>query len=83
MTENEQHIKTDKRLASIEKQLIDVPTKTDVADIVRETMIDVLFTAGKGTKTVLLTAATIIGALAVIGGGLKWILALVGFHYLK
>lgn len=57
-------------------------SKEVLAQVVRDTMKEVLFTTGKGTKAVLITTAVIIGALAIIGGGAKFLLGLFGFQYL-
>lgn len=57
--------------------------KKEVSESVRETMKEVLSSVGTGTKATLITLATIIGALVVIGGGIKVVLGFIGFQYLK
>lgn len=56
--------------------------KKVVRDVVQETMKEILFTTGKGTKAVIITLAVVIGSLAVIGGGIKWILGFIGYTYI-
>jgi uncharacterized membrane protein len=56
--------------------------KTEIKAIMHEALAEFFSAKGKLTKSVLVTAATVIGSLVVIGGGLKWFLGLIGFHYL-
>lgn len=71
------------RLDVIESNMGLLPTKDDIKEVVREALLETLFTTGKWTKIGLITAATVIGSVAVIGGGLKWLLGLIGFTYIK
>lgn len=73
----------DKRLDSIESNMNSIATKEDIEEIVRKTLIDVLFKAGRGTKAIIVTVAIVFGSIAVISGGVKWLLGLIGFQYLK
>jgi hypothetical protein len=58
------------------------PTKDEIKEVVAEALIEFFTAKGKLSKNVLVTTAVIIGALAVIGGGIKWMLGLIGFSYL-
>lgn len=62
------------------------PTHKEMEQIVEEVVSRLLseffVKAGKGTKFWLITAATIIGSIAVIGGGAKAILGWLGYHYI-
>lgn len=71
------------RLDNIESTITTLATKEDIENIVRNTMVDVLFKAGRGTKAVIITLAVIFGSVAVIGGGFKWLLGFIGFTYMK
>lgn len=75
--------KLSRRVRALERHVADLPTKEEIAGIVKSTMKDVLFETGKGTKAIILTTAVIIGALVVIGGGLKALLGWIGFNYIK
>lgn len=75
--------KMEERVRALEKHVANIPNKEEISEIVRDTMKDVLFKTGKSTKAILLTTAVVIGALVVIGGGLKAILGWIGFTYLK
>lgn len=77
------HKQLNGRFDSMESSISLLPTKDEVAEVVRQTLLDTLFKTGKWTKLGIITAATIIGSLVVIGGGLKWILGLIGFSYMK
>lgn len=57
--------------------------KAEIKEIVSEALVE-FFTA-KGTlgKNVLVTTATIIAAVVVIGGGFKWLLGLFGFSLIS
>ncbi len=83
----EKHLTTEqklqRRMRALEKHVEQLPTKDDVAKIVEDTMKEVLFRTGKGTKAIILTTAVIVGALVVIGGGVKWLLGIIGFSYIK
>lgn len=75
---------TDKeRIHNLEEAIKKLATKDEMAMIVRETMKEVFLTIGKGTKATIITLAVILGSLAVIGGGIKWLLGFIGFSYLK
>ncbi len=70
------------RFDIMESNISLLPTKNDIEKVVKDAMIETLFKTGKGTKMVLITVATVVGSLIVIGGGFKWILGLIGFTYL-
>ncbi len=59
--------------------------KGELKDEIREVFADELKNffkvTGINTKTFIVGAAVIIGSLAVIGGGLKWVLGFIGFTY--
>ena len=75
--------KTDhQRIIDLEEALKKIPDADTIAHIVRNTMREVLFTTGKGTKAVIISTAVIIGALGIILGGAKIILGFFGFQYL-
>lgn len=71
------------RIEALEGAMKNIATKSDVEQIVRETMLQVIVESGKLTKMGITTLAVIIGSLVVIGGGLKWFLAVLGFTYIK
>lgn len=58
------------------------PTKDEIKEVVAEALIEFFTTKGKLSKNIIVTAAIVIGSLVVIGGGLKWILGLIGFSYI-
>lgn len=74
------HLTEKERIESLENAIKNLATKEEISLIVKETMKEVMFEVGKGTKAVIVTMAIILGSLAVIGGGFKWLLALIGFH---
>ncbi len=78
----EAHKEINARFDVVESNISLLATKEDVEKIVRDTLLDVLFKTGRGTKFWLLTAAAVIGSLLVIAGGLKTILAWLGFNYI-
>lgn len=53
-----------------------------IKELVNEALIEFFSTKGSLTRSILVTTATIIGSLAVIGGGIKFILGVLGFTYL-
>ncbi len=55
--------------------------RAEIKAIVKESIKEYFTETGRLTKNILLTAATVIGAVVVIGGGLKYVLALFGFRY--
>lgn len=69
------------RLEAVENALGKLPTSDDMDEIVRAALKEVFLQTGKGAKAVIITSAVIIGSLIVIGGGLKWLLGLIGFIY--
>lgn len=71
-----------KRFTAIEETLAEIPKRGELEEVVSGAMKEALFSAGRTAKGTLLTVAMVIGALAVIGGGFKWILGLVGFEYI-
>lgn len=82
MDDAAKHIKElESRVSSLEAHMKNLPKKSDIYDIVREALRETFLTLGKGTKVAIITTATIVGSMVVIGGGLKWLLAIVGFTY--
>lgn len=77
------HKQLNGRFDAMESSISLLPTKEEMENVVRQTLLDTLFKTGKWTKFGIITAATIIGSLVVIGGGLKWLLGLIGFSYIK
>lgn len=73
----------DERFSAIEETLANIPKRDEMDELIRNALTDSLFKAGSGVKMTLITIATIIGALAVISGGLKWILGFIGFTYIS
>ena len=65
--------------AKMEEILKELPKKGDFEKIVKDALFENLLGLGKATKITLITLAMIIGAIAVIGGGLKWLIGLFGF----
>lgn len=58
-------------------------TKEDVRSIFAQELRNFFKITGLNTKTIIITTATIIGALVVIGGGLKTVLGWIGFSLMK
>lgn len=77
------HNEVNARLDVMDSNISLLPTKDDIKEVVREALLETLFKTGKWTKVGIITAATIIGSLVVIGGGFKWFLGLIGFGYIK
>lgn len=67
----------------IDAKIANLATKQDIENIVARAMVDSLLKVGRGTKTVIITLAVIIGALGVITGGFKWLLAAIGLSVIK
>lgn len=79
-----EHMKED---AAFQKEMrewsLSVATKDDIGETVVAAIEGYFKTKGKTAYAGLLIAAGIVGALVVIGGGLKSLLAWIGFAYLK
>jgi hypothetical protein len=71
------------RFDIMESNISLLPTKEEIANIVRAAMLDSLLKTGKSTKAILITVAAVMGSLVIIGGGFKWLLGLIGFTYMK
>lgn len=72
----------DERFSTIEATLANIPKRDEMDELIRSALTDTLFKAGTGVKMTLITMATIIGAIAVIGGGFKWMLGVIGFEFI-
>jgi hypothetical protein len=57
--------------------------REEIKNLMAEALTDYFEDKGRSAKTMLITLATVIGSLAVILGGIKAALALVGFTYTK
>lgn len=79
-SDHERH--DDERFSAIEETLANIPKRDEMDELIRSALTDTLFKAGTGVKMTLLTIATIIGALAVIGGAGKWLLGVIGFEFI-
>ncbi len=78
------HHKTDsERITALEEAIKKMPTQAEISLVVEATIIATISKYGRTTKTVIVTVAGLVAAIAIISGGLKWILALIGFHYVK
>jgi hypothetical protein len=71
----------DERFTAIEETLANIPKRDELDEIVRSAITDTIFKAGSGVKMTIITMATLIGAIVVISGGFKWLLATIGFEY--
>lgn len=78
----QQQIRIERRMRALEKHVENLPTKDEVEEIVRNTIKETLLLSGRGAKAVIITTAAIVAALAIIGGGLKFLLGLIGFHFI-
>lgn len=58
-------------------------TKDDVRSIFAQELRSFFKVTGLNTKTFIITAATIVGALVVLGGGIKTVLGWLGFTLMK
>lgn len=56
--------------------------REEIKVIMHEALGEFFTDKGKLGKNIILTTAVIIGALAVIAGGLKWLLGFIGFTYI-
>jgi len=72
----------DARFRKIEERLDSLPDRNEIEDIVKRAISDVFVGTAKSTKFVIITLASIIAALTVIGGGLKTVLAWLGFTFM-
>ena len=68
---------------SMNARMDTLATKDDVRSIFAQELRNFFKITGLNTKTVIITTATIIGALVVIGGGLKTVLGWLGFTLMK
>lgn len=75
----EQQNALEKQQSALEK----LPTHKDIEKIVTSAMIEFFKSKGKYTFYTITTIAVLIGALGVIGGGLKYLLALLGFSRMQ
>lgn len=73
------NLSVEKSLAELHKWKETVATKQDVKEIFEEALRNFFKMTGLNAKTIILTTATIVGALVVIGGGAKAILGWLGF----
>lgn len=71
------------RFDVMESQINALPTTQDIERVVRKTMLDVLFSTGRGTKAVILTGAALIVALGIITGGFWKALAFFSLGIIK
>ena len=70
------------KVASLEAHMRTLPTKADIDDAVQTALKETFISLGRTTKLGIITTATIVGSIVVIGGGFKWILAIFGFTYI-
>jgi tetrahydromethanopterin S-methyltransferase subunit G len=80
MTTNE-YLELEKRVKAIEEKIDNVATREDIEKIVHAALAEFFKKTGRGAKAAIITAATIIGSIVVIGGGFKWLLGVIGFEY--
>lgn len=73
----------DKRFEKQQNAIEKLPNHEDIEAIVSKVMIEFFKTKGKYTFYTITTIAVLIGALGVIGGGLKYLLALLGFSRMQ
>lgn len=52
--------------------------RAEIKSIVHEALVEFFTAKGTLSKNILVTTATVIGAIVVIGGGFKWMLGLFG-----
>lgn len=64
------------------KHFAERPTKDEMKQIVHDALIEFFTVKGTLTKNILVTMATIVGAIIVIGGGFKWLLGLFGISFI-
>lgn len=81
MKENMHNEKTTlERIQILEKSVL---SRDELKGLMKETIKEVFIESGKTAKVIIISVATIIAAIAVIGGGFKWVLGLIGFHFIK
>ena len=77
------HIEEDMVTFQSLRDTINAQTDEDrIAEIFKNTLVEFFESKGRGVKSILITTAVVLGALAVIGGGIKSVLGWIGFHYL-
>ncbi len=69
----------DKHEANDDARFNAIPSKNELEVLMEDTMRKVFFGLSKGTYGWIKILAVIIGSLAVIGGGLKWLIGYFGF----
>lgn len=67
----------------IADKIADLARKEDIEEIVTKAMFDSLKKVGLTSKGVIVAVASVVIAIGVIFGGVKWILALVGYSIIK
>lgn len=63
---------------SMPDQIFTDAQQNEIKRLVHEALTEFFASKGTLTKNVLVTTATIVGSLIIIGGGLKWLLGLFG-----
>lgn len=84
----EKHVEADKEFQD-KQELVNaefIAFKEHLPEVIREVFAEELRTffkvTGLNAKTIILTTATIVGALVVIGGGAKALLGWIGFQFI-
>lgn len=73
---------TEGSLSEIHKQLKEIPNNVQTAEIVEDVITRLLLKKGKFAFHFIVGSSVLIGSLVVIFGGLKTVLAWIGFSYL-
>lgn len=71
------------RLDAQDSNINMLPTKDEIDQIVTDSLVNFFTSKGVMSKNILVTVAVVIGSMAVIFGGFKWLLGIIGFSYLK
>jgi hypothetical protein len=74
---------TEGSLSELHKKIADIPNNEQTAQIVEDVIKRLLLKNGKYTFHFIVGSSVLIGSLVVIFGGLKTVLAWIGFSYMK
>lgn len=66
----------------MEQHLFTDEQRDEIKTIVHEALVEFFSTKGVLTKNIIVTIAVIVGSFAVIFGGIKWLLGLLGIGFI-
>ncbi len=80
--DNHAHREISARFDNMDSTMGTLATKEDIEKAVSAALVKFFLSKGTLTKNILLTTATILGAITVIAVAGKWVLGFIGFTYL-